>query len=120
MRQELATTAKATDPDGHFEAVGDPTTGATFTSDGVTKQVLTASATTGATDVKYNGTPKAFQITGSSTFSCSVLASLDGVNFVAVGSAVTTNTIVALPAYRNATWRFNVTSNAGTVSVTVS
>lgn len=29
MRQELATTVKATDPDGHFEAVGDPVTGAT-------------------------------------------------------------------------------------------
>ena len=28
MRQELATTVKATDPDGHFEAVGDPVSGA--------------------------------------------------------------------------------------------
>ena len=30
MRQELATNVKATDPDGHFEAVGDPVTGATY------------------------------------------------------------------------------------------
>lgn len=120
MRQELATTAKATDTDGHFEAVGDPITGAILIAEGATRQVLTASAATGATDVKYVGVPKAFQITGTSTFSCSVLASLDGTNFVSVGSAVATNSIVALTAYRNATWRFNVTTNTGTVSIVMS
>ena len=120
MRQELATTVKATDPDGHFEAVGDPITGATLIAEGATQHVLTASAATGATDVKYIGVPKAFQIAGTSAFICSVLASLDGTNFVSVGSAVTTNSIVALSAYRNATWRFNVTANAGTVSIVMS
>ena len=42
MRQEFATTVKATDPEGHFEAVGNPGTGAALVeiSNGGSTQTL--------------------------------------------------------------------------------
>lgn len=71
MRQEFATTVKATDPEGHFEAVGNPGTGAALVeiSNGGSTQTLISGV-----GVAIHGTMKSIQavLTGTGAISCSV------------------------------------------------
>lgn len=76
----------------------------------------TASAT-----ALFLGEVTSFQITGTSTFSCDVFVSQDGVNFIEFDlSPAITSDIYMIDPYVNTYFKFILTANAGLVTVVLS
>lgn len=76
---------------------------------------------TGSVIALFVGEVTSFQITGTSTFSCDVSVSQDGVNFVEFDlSPAITSDIYMLDPYVNSYFEFTLTANAGLVTVVLS
>jgi hypothetical protein len=72
---------------------------------------------TGELIVLATGTTTSFQIVGDDTFACNFHASLDGVNYVQIGTEITESALVNIDPYNNAHFKFEITANAGLISI---
>lgn len=83
--------------------------------------VFSSQSGTATNTVQFMGAVTSFQITGTSTFSCDVFVSQDGVNFVEFDlSPAITSDIYMIDPYVNAYFKFTLTANAGLVTVVLS
>ena len=116
MRQELATNVKATDPDGHFEAVGDPATGVTYVK---FPPAYTLPALSGAATAPLTLVDTTIVLTGlNNTASLACDGRTKFQMLVKLGTAATPPTVQLQGSQDNVTWYSMGSALAGVASST--